>query len=442
MRALAEFAADEHCRLSGSDTAPSARSVAALSRVGLDVRRGHAAEHLPDEVDGVIFSPAVDPDNAERRAAATRGVPQASYPQILGRLSREFPTIAVAGTHGKSTTTALIATALAASQRDRAVLCGAEVLGRGRHGWSGPGEWCVAEACEYRRHFLELSPKIGLILGIEPDHFDCFPDLRSAQSAYAEFATNVATDGRLLARSDCPATREMLTRIGNRHVETIALNEAADWTAVGVDASEGRLRCEILRKGRREATANVPLLGRHHAINVLAAYAAGREAGNRPDDLADAFGDFPGLHRRLERLPDAGGLIRFDDYAHHPTAVRAVLQSLRESFPGRRLWCVFQPHQLSRTERLSGEFAAALGEADETIVVPVYAARETDSGELSRASQRLAEAVPRPCRSRFSATLDHVVTTVQTAVRPGELLLTLGAGDIDRLHHEFARRLS
>jgi UDP-N-acetylmuramate--alanine ligase len=177
------------------------------------------------------------------------------------------------------------------------------------------------------------------------------------------------------------------------------------------------------------------LLGQHHAINLLAAFVTCRSIGLSPHEIEAGLRQFRGLHRRLERLPDRNSVLRYDDYAHHPTAIRAVLAALREAHPTSRIVCVFQPHQLSRTHALEGEFADALAGADETVVVPVYAAREAHSAKLVDASRRLANAIRRPARGRFSPSLDHVRTTMETAVRPGDLLITLGAGDIDQLHH-------
>jgi UDP-N-acetylmuramate--alanine ligase len=436
MRALAEFGADEGWRLTGSDAVRASRSVEGLARVGLAIRSPHAATNLPDSLDAVVFSPAVPESNVERAAAAARNAPQHSYPQVLGELSRRFPTIGIAGTHGKSTTTALIAAILSAAGRDRAVVCGAELLGRGRHGWAGHGDWTVMEACEYRRHFLELSPRIGVVLGIEPDHFDCFPSLEDAVDAYARFMDCVEADGSLIVNADCLEVRRAVAKARPRRLETMsATPRFADWWIDNVEQVGRTLRLRVLHRGDEDCRIETLILGRHHAMNVLAAVVACRTAGILAEDVESGLSAFSGLHRRLERLPDWNGIMRYDDYAHHPTAVRAVLAALRGAHPEARIVCAFQPHQLSRTEVLHAEFAAALSLADFVAVLPVYAARESAAGDLVEASRRLAEAIGGTARGLFSPSLDQLRDTLQTAGRPGDLLVTLGAGDIDRLHH-------
>jgi UDP-N-acetylmuramate--alanine ligase len=356
-------------------------------------------------------------------------------------LTRERPTVAISGTHGKSTATALTSHVLNHAGTLCGSLCGAENLGRGRHGWatSGTGSgWLVVEACEYRRHFLELSPRIGVVLGIEPDHVDCYPRLSDSEAAYAEFFRRIATDGSVIVNGDCEATLRALRDSGATSPIRLSTTGSSDWWAEGVIQSSGSLTFAVFYRGTKEAEVSLPIIGRQHVMNALAAIAVGRLTGIDRRCIVEALASFPGLHRRLERLPDWRGVTRFDDYAHHPTAVRAALAAIREIGEGRRLWCVFQPHQVSRTVALHKEYTEAFGAADHALILPVYGAREISSAAQVEASRRLAESIRSPERSEFMPTLDHVRTRLETACRHGDLLVTLGAGDIDRLHDELA----
>jgi UDP-N-acetylmuramate--alanine ligase len=445
MRALAEFGCDLGWNVSGSDAAANKRTVDKLTARGVAFHHGHSASHLSPDVRAVVHSPAIPPLNVEREAALDRSIPDVSYPEMLGEISRRYPTIAVTGTHGKSTTTGLIGTGLTEAGLAGAVLCGAEVLSSQRHGWSGPGRWAVVEACEYRRHFVELSPEIAVVLSVEPDHFDCFPEIDDAIDAYCEFLELIAPGGLVLINIDTAAARTVLGETDALcRVETMSTRgDEADWTADDVRQNNSRLQLKISFQGRFEDELAVPLLGDHHAGNVLAAYAAMRAAGAGSDVILRSLAQFSGLARRLEPFPSWRGVTRFDDYAHHPTAVSAVLRTVRQDMRLRtkkRLVCAFQPHQISRTERFVAEFGEALSLADQAWVLPVYAAREAGGDRAEALSREIIGHVSSPCEARFLPSLDHALVTLETALRPGDVFVTLGAGDIDCLQYELPRR--
>ncbi|MBX3440992.1 MAG: UDP-N-acetylmuramate--L-alanine ligase [Planctomyces sp.] len=440
MRALAEYGIDRGWRATGSDQAISQHARRALEARGMRIADTHAAGNVPADCELLIYSPAIPESNPERVVARTMGIREASYPKTLGWISRECATVAVAGTHGKSTVASLIAAVLRQAGEDPSVLVGAEALSDGRHGRAGAGRWTVIEACEYRRHFLNLSPQTTVLLGIEPDHFDCFPDVADAERAYAEFAELTPPDGVVAANADCARVTQLVRGRGNVVTYSAGGRDAA-FTASQVQFGSPGVAFEVSHRGRFESRIESRLLGRYQASNLLAAYAALRSLGVNAARIAESFREFPGLRRRLERLTDWRGQARFDDYGHHPTAVAAVLETLRSSFPRGTLRCVFQPHQLSRTRALFGEFASALALADEAFVLPVFAARERSTAELAACSESLAGAVGGSSRGAFCASLDHALTTLETAGRPGDVLVTIGAGDIDRLHYEIDRRV-
>lgn len=441
MRALAELLLDLGWSLTGSDLAASETSRIALEARGLAVQQGHRSEHVPAGTDLLVYSPAVPATNLERAAARARAIPEWSYTQALGRLMGERIGVSVAGTHGKSTTTALLGLILTRAGLSPSVVCGAELIDTQCSGWSGAGDLFVVESCEYRRHFLDLQPRHAALLDIEPDHFDCYPDLDSAVLAYAEFAGLLPVEGLLLCRADRPAVARA-ARAARCQLQTFGVEADADWSARRVRVGRQRVSFQVIRAGRPWGGGEFHVAGRHNVANALAAAALAEELGAGPESIRDTICTFRGLQRRCEALGAWRGVELIDDYAHHPTAVAATLSWVRTQFGRRRLWCAFQPHQVSRTRALLGPFAEALQIADQVLVAPVFAARETDGGEALATSQALAErtaALGTP--ARCAASLDHLIGTLETETRPGDVLVLMGAGDIDRVRHECTRRV-
>ena len=321
----------------------------------------------------------------------------------------------------------------------------------------------LVEACEYRGNFLHLQPHDAVILGIEPDHFDCYASPEQLEAAFAKFAALVPTDGLLLIREDCAATRAFpkgtVPFSSNENwdspplidssalscrVETFGVGGAgckADWSARNVTAQAGFYRFEIHRRSQPWGEVELRVPGRHNVYNALAAAALSAAAGAKPADITAGLGTFEGLHRRLEVFGAAGGIVVVDDYAHHPTEVSATLEAVRQMFPGRRLWCVFQPHQASRTERLLDELAASLQNTDRVLVAEIFRAREgpPHPGEVTAAD------LARRVRAGGGTTLDvhaseEIAGVLETHLHAGDVLLTVGAGDIGRIGHGFLER--
>jgi UDP-N-acetylmuramate--alanine ligase len=452
---------------------------------GLRLFQGHAAEYLSPDTEVVVYSDAVPPANPERRRATELGIPTMSYFQMLARLGMGRRTVAVAGTHGKSTATAMLAHLLTRAGLDPTVVCGATPIGAasggraggersGARGWGlgvrGQGavgsrqsavassQWTAAEpppstnlqisksvnpqipkslnpllvveACEYRGNFLHLRPWQAAITGIELDHFDCYDSLGQLEGAFRRFAESISSDGLLVARHDCQSTGRVTAGLACR-VESFGFSPEADWSARAGEEDRGRLRFEIRRFGRRLCEVELPMPGRHNVLNALAAAALAFANGLSPELISVSLGSFPGLHRRLESLGEWRGVALIDDYAHHPTEVTAALAAVRRMAPGARVWCVFQPHQASRTARLLDQFAASLQNADKLLVADIFRAREGDpqpgevtAADLARRAGELGIEVL-PARSA-----DEIVETLETQLAPGDVLVTLGAGDV------------
>ncbi len=431
MRALADVLLGWGWRLSGSDMVLSPGH--ALAAAGVRLCTGHSAENLAPDTELVVASDAVPADNPERKRATELGIPTLSYFQMIGRLMDQKHGVAVAGTHGKSTTTAMAAHVLANAGLDPTVACGATPLGQASGGRAGASELMLVEACEYRENFLHLRPRHAAILGIEPDHFDYYRSPQQLHRAFARFARTVPPDGLLLARADCVPTGQIVADLSCR-VEGFDVEGNVEWSARNLTIRQGRYAFAIHRHWRRLCDVRLQVPGRHNVFNALAAAALVWENGVEPGEIGRLLSGFAGLRRRLETLGCFGGVTLLDDFAHHPTEVSAALAAARQMFPDRRLWCVFQPHQVSRTDHLLGELAASLQNADRVFVAEIFRAREkppvcgeVTSADLARLIRRPGVEVP-DCHA-----CDQITQRLRTDLVPGDVLMTVGAGDIRKI---------
>ncbi len=441
MKGLVELLGGLGYTLSGSDAQEAPESLRSWMRRGFVFHRGHAAEQLPPDAVAVVYSLAVGLENPERQAASERGLPQFTYSQVLGALMAVRSGVCIAGTHGKSTTTALTAGVLSEGGRNPSAIFGANLARLGTNSWAGAGEFFVVESCEFRGSFLDLTPKYAAILNVEPDHFDCYPDMESLVAAFGAFAAKVDPAGFLLVRHDDHAALEA-TRQARAAVMTFGTQPDADWWVCDVRRTAWGSRGRLFRRGQFVTEWQLPLPGRHNVSNALVAAAIGVELGVSTREIRASLAEFPGLQRRFEPRGSYRGVTLLDDYAHHPTAVEATLQTAREVFGDRTIRIAFQPHQVLRTERLLTEFAQAFYWADEVVVTPVYAARERVTTEPWELSERLAGAIRQLGVSAQAVTsLDHATSVLEDELRPGDVVLTMGAGDIDRIHHAFTRRV-
>ena len=464
MGALADVLLGMGWRLSGSDLLPEASR--RLEAAGVRLYAGHAAAHLPSHADLVVASSAVPAENPEIRRAAQLGIPVLTYFQMLGRLMEGKRGLAVAGTHGKSTTTAMAAQILHEAGRDPTVVFGATPIGASSGGRAGRDDIFLVEACEYLANFLHLRPQQAVLLGIEPDHFDCYDTSEALERAFAQFAARTARDGLLLVRHDCPAARRIAASLACR-VETFGIQCGADWTARNLRAWRGCYRFELSVRGQPLGRVDLRIPGRHNVLNALAAAALAYANEASPEQILRGLKCFRGLHRRLETLGTWGGVRLIDDYAHHPTEVTASLAAVRAMEPRARVWCVFQPHQASRTARLLDELAESLQNADRVLVADIFRAREgpPQPGEVTAAdlARRVCKLKGRPgsrlgtvpifrapCAEHGRRKWDcpppkcsepvpdlHATKEIEqflmTQLTPGDVLVTMGAGDIGRI---------
>jgi UDP-N-acetylmuramate--alanine ligase len=426
LSAIARVLLEQGAEVSGSDLVLS--SVArALARDGAYVFTGHRAENVAG-AELVVVSSAVPESNVEVCAAQAAGIPVLKRPEFLARMMDGQFGVAVAGTHGKTTTTAMISFILLEAGCDPTFIVGGVIAGLGTNARMGRGPHVVIEADEYDRTFLNLSPKVAVVTNVEHDHPDCYPTFTDFQSAFRDFVALVPPEGLLVACWDDPVVQKLDQQWDTEAaVVFFGLGEGAQWRAEEIRPNFAG-GVDFLAMHEREVLGLVRLRlpGVHNASNAMAALAVA-DFLQVPFAVArGALTEFRGVGRRFEVKGEAGGVIVVDDYAHHPTEIRATLSAARQRFPQRSLWAVWQPHTYSRTKVLLEEFRQAFEQADHVIVLPIYAARETDT--LGIRSADVVAAMPHP-DVHCAESLEEAVVWLGTEVRPGDVVLTLGAGD-------------
>jgi UDP-N-acetylmuramate--alanine ligase len=389
------------------------------------------------EAELVIASLAIPDDHPELVQAQRRGIPVLRYPEALGKLTSDFRAIAVAGTHGKSTTAAMLTDILVTAGYDPTSVYGAQPLDKTHGGRLGQDEWIVAEACEYRQSLLQLKVEAAAILNVEHDHVDCYPQYSDVVDTFARFAGRLPANGYLLVPE---AARVNFAASCKGSIETFGCAPSADWQACGFDHQRGCFSFDVVRKTRKLGRIQLGVPGHHNAMNALAAAALATYAGCRWSSVEVALAQFVGLKRRLEIIRDDARLAIVDDYAHHPTEIAAALTSIRQIWPQRRIWCVFQPHQASRTERLFDALASSLRNADKVIVADIFRAREPAAkpGDVTAAdlAQRTAQIGGDVADVHDQPSIERYLSR---QLLPGDVLVTMGAGDIGKIAHGFGK---
>lgn len=421
MSGLARIITARGYQVTGSDASDSP-SLAALRDDGFTVTIGHSADGLGSPA--MVVTTAAAPDtNPELVAARERGIPIVKRATLLGLLCNDQVCIAVAGTHGKSTTSGMLAFALDHAGVNPSFAVGARVNQLGANAGAGRSEVFVAEADEYDYSFLWLRPAVGIITNIEFDHPDIFPTLAAVEDAFLQFAERIRTGGTLVISADDPGCQRLTTRLQSPIIKTtFGFHPDADWRIVETDGVSG-----IRTPGGPVIPLHLQVPGRHNLLNAAAAMAACAAIGITPPRLRPGLEAFTGVGRRFEVRGEIDGVPIIDDYAHHPTEIHSTIAAARERYPGARLWVLFQPHTYSRTKQLLDDFAAALGDADRVVLTSIYPARETDDLGISsfdiasRITGVPVEVVDGPEQAA------HVVSTAATA---GDVVLVLGAGDI------------
>ncbi len=413
-----------------------------LEELGASITIGHAPMNVPSDCDLVVCSAAIRDDNPEMAEARRRGTPRMKYAQMLGEVMRLRTGIAVAGTHGKSTTTALVTYILRQAKADPSFVVGADVEQLGGGSGVGDGQHFVVEACEFDRSFLNLLPRFATILNIEEDHLDCFPDLNSITEAFKAFAALVPPDGVVIANGD-DASAQKAVRNARGKVETFGTSNGLTWQAVSIKHELGCYRFDVLHDGVFHLHASLDNLpGPHQVMNALAATAIAHHAGIPVESVASSLSKFTGADRRLAQRGEVGGILLLDDYGHHPTEIQTTLRAVREHYPDRRLWLIFQPHQHSRTRFLLNDFAKSFGQADHLLVPDIYFVRDSAAERNAISSSHLVERVrANGGDALYLPSHEEIIEHIVSRAKTGDIVLTMGAGDVWKIADELVRRL-
>ena len=434
MSALALIARRRGVAVSGCDVDPS--GAADLSALGVIVSQGHDGAHLAG-ARAVVVTAAVPPGHPELQRARELGLLIVPRKVALAELIQGARTVGIAGTHGKTTTTVMTTEALTAAGLDPTGIAGGRVSSWGGNARVAGDELFVVEADEFDQAFLTLYPTVAVVNNVEPDHLECYGTMDALENAFVEFAGRARVT---IACADDPGARKVAERVG-KTVRTFGLAADADIRITDVVQRADRTEARIVWRNGRSVALRLQVPGLHNLRNAVAALAVAEALDAPLEPAAAALGDFTGVGRRFERLGEFSGVAVVDDYAHHPSELSATLSAARQAFPGRRLVAVFQPHLYSRTAAHGQAMGEALAAADLVIVTEIYPAREQPIAGVS--GRQVADAATRAgADARFEPTRAEVGQTVYRALKAGDVVLTLGAGDITRVAPELVRWLS
>ncbi len=441
MSGLARMLLDAGAIVTGSEPKPNPQTFQ-LTSLGAKISRDQMGELLSAQTDLVVRTAAVPDTNRELLAAGALKIESIKYADLLGQVMAERFGVAVAGTHGKSTTTAMIAYAMLQCGADPSFVVGGTVPQLGGGSRSGLGSAFVAEACEFDRSFHKLRPRVAVITNIEEDHLDCYKDIDEIVESFHQFARLVPEDGLILANGQDGRVLQALAGL-KTNVEMVALAPGFSWSTQSTGLLNGCYTGEVMHKAKPVAKLALSVPGLHNLFNATMAVAVCASHGIDPAKAADAVNRFTGVDRRMTEMGRVNGVVDgaliVDDYGHHPTEIRATLGAIREKFKPARLFCVFQPHQHSRTRFLLEDFATSFSAADETIVPDIYFVRDSEAERQRVSSDELVERIRKAGQqaqhlSEFSA----IVQYLKQQARPGDLIVTMGAGNVWEIGRELA----
>lgn len=442
MSALGRVLAEYGARVSGCDLAPG-DTLKELPVRGIPVEQGHHPGHLSGGIDRLVASTAIAPDHPEIVAARVQGLSVRSYPDQLAEIASERKLIAVSGCHGKTTTTAMIAFTMTHLGMDPGFVVGGSLRDLATNGSGGAGDWFVVEACEFGRSFHRFRPDIAIINNIEEDHLDYYADLGEILEAFREFRRLVRPEGLLLLGFEDERARSLCDS-SEVEVQGFGLGSGFPaWRAADLSADGGLWSYTVRYWGETLCRVRLKIPGKHNVLNSLGAFAAAFHAGAEPGRIAESLSEFTGVARRMEFVGEHEGIAVLDDYAHHPTEITATVRSIRQCYPGRTLWLVFQPHQYSRTRIFLDRFAESLGEADEVVVPEIFSARDRAEDRRRVSSRDLCRLLEgNGQKARYTPTLEEAVDFLLVHAKPPGVVVTMGAGDVGRVAREFLRRIS
>ncbi len=437
MSGLASVLLKEGFTVSGSDSKESPLTDD-LAAHGAKIQIGQKAENITGDIDLVVYTAAVHADNPEYAAVVAAGIPMLTRAQLLGQIMDHYSkSVAVAGTHGKTTTTSMLSHITLAADMDPTISVGGILHAIGGNIRVGSSETFIAEACEYTNSFLSLNPFVGIILDIDADHLDFFKDLDDIRHSFHLFAENIPAEGYLIVNGNEDNLDELTAGL-KCHIVTFGA-ATSDYAPQNMSFDEnGFGSFDLLIKGENVGRFTLSVPGEHNILNACAALAAAHLLGADIDAMKTGIKSFTGTNRRFEKKGERNGYTIVDDYAHHPTEIRATL-SAAENYPHNKLWLIFQPHTYTRTKSLLPEFASALALADHVIMADIYAARETDTlGISSETVQKLILEKGTP--AEYLKSFAEIEDFIDANAKEGDLVITMGAGDVVKIGEELLER--
>jgi len=429
MSGIAEVLLKLGYRITGSDFSKTP-VVKRLENLGATVWQGHSTNHVQD-ADVVVTSTAVSKNNPEVQEAHRKNIPVIPRIEMLAELARLKYTIAIAGTHGKTTTSSLVAKVLQESGLDPTVIVGGRLQAVGTGGVLGKGDFLVAEADESDGSFLKLSPTVAIITNIDDDHLDYYKTMNNLERAFVDFADRVPFYGLTIVCGDDPRVRKIIPRLKRRY-ETYGIDRASDLYATHIQYFENSTSFQIHYKGQKLGSVSLALGGKHNVLNALAATAVGLKLELSFNQIAKALSQFEGVGRRIEFKGNANGLLVFDDYGHHPTEMAATVAALRHRYPHKKLTVLFQPHRYTRTQLLHKKFGAVLNNVDKVYLLPIYPAGEKPIRGVT--TQLIAKSIKKKKWSLWKG--PESTQEIIKGQKVGDVLLTLGAGDVWKVADE------
>ncbi len=439
MSGLAEILLKQGARVSGSDSSAS-HAVERLRAMGAEVFVGHRAENLGSP-DFLVYSAAISADNPERAAAEARGIPQITRAELLGSLMTGYGhVLCVCGTHGKTTTSSMIAQGLLDAGLDPTVHIGGRLDAIGGGSRIGGEEFFVAEACEYQRSFLQMHPTLAVVTNIQEDHLDYYRDIEDIESAFSAFFRLLPENGIAVGCGDDPRVLALFQKLPRKTV-TFGLGDACDYTARNIAYSDhGQPSFDLYSHGVLLTHISLKVVGEVNLIDALAACAALHQSGVSPDAIAESLSSFAGAHRRFEKTGVINGAAYYHDYGHNPVEMRTAVHSAVLQHP-HAVWAVMQPHTYSRVKTLYQDYLTCTAEADHTLVTEIFAARENDPGDI-RSEMLVRDMKKHGVDAVLTPGFDDAEAYLLSHCEPGDLVITMGCGNINLLNeqmHEHAK---